>query len=244
MCSADGDGTPSRRVAPFGDPRIKACVRLPEAYRSLPRPSSAQGTEASAVRPSVPWPPPRIPPRSGSRAPSARPRAAALGPAAGSPASRPSRLLFSCLSGHAPAQPASRALSARRSPLHLSRCNTGALGTSHRESAERFGPPCGGPSLRTVPVRVVGIGRLELPTSPLSGARSDHLSYMPAPEAARRFRRADGLATEGCEGSATVMERRSPIDLRASRRGSPDRRLAAPPGFPTAVPGSPRAVAP
>lgn len=45
MCSAEGDGTPSRRVAPFGNPRIKACVRLPEAYRSLPRPSSAQGTE-------------------------------------------------------------------------------------------------------------------------------------------------------------------------------------------------------
>ena len=42
MCSAAGDGTPSRRVSPFGHPRIKACVRLPEAFRSLPRPSSAQ----------------------------------------------------------------------------------------------------------------------------------------------------------------------------------------------------------
>ena len=30
-----------RRVSPFGYPRIKACLRLPEAYRSLPRPSSA-----------------------------------------------------------------------------------------------------------------------------------------------------------------------------------------------------------
>ena len=29
-----------RRVAPFGDLRINACLRLPEAYRSLPRPSS------------------------------------------------------------------------------------------------------------------------------------------------------------------------------------------------------------
>src|ERR1035438_10370137 len=27
-------------VSPFGNPRIKACLRLPEAYRSLPRPSS------------------------------------------------------------------------------------------------------------------------------------------------------------------------------------------------------------
>ncbi len=27
-------------VAPFGNPRIYACLQLPEAYRSLPRPSS------------------------------------------------------------------------------------------------------------------------------------------------------------------------------------------------------------
>ena len=39
------------RVAPFGDPRIYACLRLPEAYRSLPRPSSAPGAKASAVCP-------------------------------------------------------------------------------------------------------------------------------------------------------------------------------------------------
>ena len=51
MCSAAGDGTPSRRVSPFGHPRIAACVRLPEAFRSLPRPSSAQSTEASTIRP-------------------------------------------------------------------------------------------------------------------------------------------------------------------------------------------------
>ena len=30
-------------VAPFGDPRITACLRLPEAYRCWPRPSSAPG---------------------------------------------------------------------------------------------------------------------------------------------------------------------------------------------------------
>ena len=39
-------------VAPFGDPRITACLQLPEAYRCLPRPSSAPGAKASAVRPS------------------------------------------------------------------------------------------------------------------------------------------------------------------------------------------------
>ncbi len=29
-----------RREVPFGDLRIEACMRLPGAYRSLPRPSS------------------------------------------------------------------------------------------------------------------------------------------------------------------------------------------------------------
>lgn len=40
-----------RRVPPFGYPRIYACLRLPEAFRSLPRPSSAPGAKASTVRP-------------------------------------------------------------------------------------------------------------------------------------------------------------------------------------------------
>ena len=39
------------RVSPFGNPRIKACLRLPEAYRSLPRPSSPLCTKASTVYP-------------------------------------------------------------------------------------------------------------------------------------------------------------------------------------------------
>ena len=69
MCSAAGDGTPSRRVSPFGHPRIKACVRLPEAFRSLPRPSSAQGTEASTIRPYSLDRPPESP---GSNPPSGR----------------------------------------------------------------------------------------------------------------------------------------------------------------------------
>ena len=34
-------------VFPFGDLRIKGCVRLPEAYRSLPRPSSPGVAKAS-----------------------------------------------------------------------------------------------------------------------------------------------------------------------------------------------------
>jgi hypothetical protein len=39
------------RVAPFGNPRIKGCLHLPGAYRSLPRPSSPAGAKASTVRP-------------------------------------------------------------------------------------------------------------------------------------------------------------------------------------------------
>ena len=48
-----GSGIPrdeSRRVAPFGDLRINARLRLPEAFRSLPRPSSPVETEASTVQ--------------------------------------------------------------------------------------------------------------------------------------------------------------------------------------------------
>ena len=36
-----------RRVSPFGNLRIKACVPLPEAYRSLLRPSSPDDAKAS-----------------------------------------------------------------------------------------------------------------------------------------------------------------------------------------------------
>ncbi len=39
------------RVSPFGHPRIKACVQLPEAYRSLPRPSSSLSAKAFTMRP-------------------------------------------------------------------------------------------------------------------------------------------------------------------------------------------------
>ena len=38
-------------VPPFGYPRIVVCVRLPEAFRRLLRPSSALYAKTSAVRP-------------------------------------------------------------------------------------------------------------------------------------------------------------------------------------------------
>ena len=44
-------GHDSRRVPPFGHPRVKACLQLTEAYRSLPRPSSPSRAKASTVRP-------------------------------------------------------------------------------------------------------------------------------------------------------------------------------------------------
>ena len=41
----------TRRVSPFRDPRFIARLRLNEAYRSLPRLSSAFGAKASTIRP-------------------------------------------------------------------------------------------------------------------------------------------------------------------------------------------------
>ena len=51
MCSAGGCRDSSRRVRPFGDPRVEGCVPLTADYRSLPRPSSASCAKASAARP-------------------------------------------------------------------------------------------------------------------------------------------------------------------------------------------------
>ena len=44
-------GHDSRRVSPFGHPRVEAYLRLTEAYRSLSRPSSPSRAKASTVRP-------------------------------------------------------------------------------------------------------------------------------------------------------------------------------------------------
>ena len=45
--------THKSRVSPFGYPWIKACSRLPLAFRSVPRPSSPLDAKASAKRPSL-----------------------------------------------------------------------------------------------------------------------------------------------------------------------------------------------
>ena len=46
-----GDGPSARRVAPFGNPRIKGYLLLPVAFRSLSRPSSPPRAKASTVCP-------------------------------------------------------------------------------------------------------------------------------------------------------------------------------------------------
>ena len=45
-----GDWSSTSRVAPFGNPRIYACLQLPTAYRSLSRPSSPVHAKASSIR--------------------------------------------------------------------------------------------------------------------------------------------------------------------------------------------------
>ena len=56
-------GTPSLGwVAPFGDPRIEACSRLPGAFRSVPRPSSPLDAKASTRCPSLARPAPAAAP--------------------------------------------------------------------------------------------------------------------------------------------------------------------------------------
>ena len=49
MNSCAGDSSSSCRVSPFGHQGIYACLRLPLAFRSLPRPSSALGALASTL---------------------------------------------------------------------------------------------------------------------------------------------------------------------------------------------------
>ena len=49
MDSCNGDRLLTCRVSPFRNLRISACLRLPVAYRSLPRLSSAYGAMASTL---------------------------------------------------------------------------------------------------------------------------------------------------------------------------------------------------
>ena len=50
FCSTQDDWILSSRVAPFGNPRINGYLLLPEAFRSLSRPSSAPDAKAFPLR--------------------------------------------------------------------------------------------------------------------------------------------------------------------------------------------------
>ena len=51
MYSTGDTGGLRQWISPFGNPRIEACSRLSEAYRSDPRPSSALDAKASTISP-------------------------------------------------------------------------------------------------------------------------------------------------------------------------------------------------
>ena len=71
-------------------------------------------------------------------------------------------------------------------------------------------------------LRMVGLGRLERPTSPLSGVRSNHLSYRPVPAVLRH----------GCDARTTrcpdiVRKENEDGALGLSRQWDPDRSLVS-----------------
>jgi hypothetical protein len=69
------------------------------------------------------------------------------------------------------------------------------------------------PKLPPRPWRVVGLGRLELPTSRLSGVRSNHLSYRPdnvLKDSALETRRSKDNALKSDPGKKEKRRRRDP----------------------------------
>jgi hypothetical protein len=173
----------TRRVTPFGYPGISGCVLLPPASRSLPRPSSDSSSKASTMNPfsldhifhrsSFPRP---VIGRGDSRTPQPH-RSGTMGSA-------------------------SRNLSAR-CEVSLPRCSRGVsphpLGANQRIQCLRSPFPGVVKEQRyahaylvrfVAATPLVGLVRVELTTSRLSGVRSNHLSYRPrcweSPAAARR----------------------------------------------------------
>lgn len=70
--------------------------------------------------------------------------------------------------------------------------------------------------------KMVGLGRLERPTSPLSGVRSNHLSYRPQADSADQMIRRPGLVHEERE-TKTAASRLMLADLRAVSKSSESR---------------------
>ena len=136
-------GVHTRRVSPFGYPRITACQPLPEAFRRLATSFIAclrQGIHTHALS-------------------SLTIKFAVDTDRHG--ATRPHSFLAGGVVVCCP------------SIFNFQR--SGCLITQQSEETFRY-PACFSWSLRPC---VVGLGRVELPTSPLSGVRSSHLSYRP-----------------------------------------------------------------
>jgi hypothetical protein len=239
-------------VSPFGNPRIKDCSHLPEAYRSVPRPSSPPGAKASTKCPSsLDNETTTADPTAGNQKHEIPPPAASTDPAQKrhpsfqSPIHRVQEDPTTCRKRHIagmpktssrfkdhnqqtnignkrisatnrsthqpPDHPVSRSKAARRistkgrafwirafswwsrteSNRRPPACKAGALPTELRPlttpdpcpirvMVARRGFPAG---LASRVIRMVGLGRLELPTSRLSGVRSNQLSYRPCPSA-------------------------------------------------------------
>src|SRR4051795_4199611 len=192
------DGTPSLGwVAPFGDPRIEACSRLPGAFRSVPRPSSPLDAKASTRCPSL-----------------ARPA-----PAAAPPGRRVAYPCHGCRATperdrHPPVSPTSAGPRGSGRPASTTPPHDVKRDRHRRRGAARDRPPegAGAPELADRrpppegwwchPGGMVGPGRLERPTSRLSGVRSDRLSYGPAPDAQGGRRGGLGEGTGGRRGPA------------------------------------------
>ncbi len=181
-------------VSPFGHRRIKACCQLPDAFRRLPRPSSPLTAKASTVcaysldhiTPSY-LKEIRIPANGTTY--SLQIRQLALPALASTTRCRHSSktLATSRFSKNMPrpqcqgiskcvcADHSEEAFASLVSTRLLVACH-GFLGQG--AAARRWREPMSG--VATQPQEsVVGLGGLEPPASPLSGARSNHLSYRP-----------------------------------------------------------------
>ena len=139
-------------VSPFGHCRIKACCQLPDTFRRLPRPSSPLTAKASTV---CALSLDHITPRRLSGCPYVQ---------------RVAR-------GYCMSQATVRLLA---STTHLGSFKSqdtchipNFQGTPSRLQRQTVSKVCAHLS------RVVGLGGLEPPASPLSGVRSNHLSYRP-----------------------------------------------------------------
>src|SRR3954462_6171940 len=209
-------GTPSLGwVAPFGDPRIEACSRLPGAFRSVPRPSSPLDAKASTRCPSLARPAPAAAPPGrrvaypchGCRATPERDRHPPVSPASAGP--RGSGRPASTTPPHDVKRDSGTADAAPRGTARPE-------GRGAPELADRRPPPEG---WGCHPCGMVGPGRLERPTSRLSGVRSDRLSYGPAPDARGGRRGGLGEGTGGRRGRPS----KPPLD-RGPARGTLERR--------------------